>query len=339
MKRILSLVVVSSLLALLVTACGGGGTASLKSGDVAVVGGEAITRNDYDQLIDRLKKSYATQKRTFPKPGTKDYESLKGNVVTFLVQRAEFAEKAEEMGIHVSDKQIDDWIAMTKKQFYKNSEKVYEDALRQQGLTPETARPYVKAKLISDEIYKKVTSEVKISDKEIEDYYKANKSVYVQKASRDVRHILVKTKSLADKVYAELVAQHEKNFAKLAKKYSKDPGSAANGGKLTITRGQTVPQFDKTAFSLKVGELSEPIHTQYGWHIIQALSAIKPQKTTPLNDQLKKQIRGTLEQQKKNEAMTKWVDDAKKDFCSGKIKYQAGYRPNPDPCATATTST
>jgi parvulin-like peptidyl-prolyl isomerase len=198
----------------------------------------------------------------------------------------------------------------------------------------------VKSQLISEELYKKVTSKVHVSDKAIADYYKANKSIYQQQESRDVRHILVTKKTLADQIYSQLVAAHEKNFAALAKKYSKDPGSAANGGKLTITKGQTVPEFDKTSFSLKTGELSRPVHTQYGWHIIQALSGIKPAETKPLDKALKASIRQQLEQQQKNDAMTKWVDDAKKDFCSGgKIKYQPGYAPSPDPCIAVTAST
>jgi foldase protein PrsA len=339
MKRTLLLVIASSLLGLLVTACGGGGGGSLSTGDVAVVGGQKITKDDFDALLERAKKSYASQKRKFPKPGTQEYETLKSQAVTFLVQRAEFAEKAGDMGIDISDKQIDDKIASLKKQFYGGSEKRYEAALKQQGLTPETARNEVKAQLISEGLYKKVTADVKVSNKAIEDYYKANKSVYVQKASRDIRHILVNKKSLADQIHSQLVAAHENNFAKLAKKYSKDPGSASNGGKLTITRGQTVPAFDKTAFTLKTGQLSPPVHTQYGWHIIQALSKIKPPSTTPL-DKVKDSIRQQLEQQQKNDVMTKWVDKTKKDFCSDShIKYQAGFRPNPDPCASVNTTT
>ena len=79
--------------------------------------------------------------------------------------------------------------------------------------------------------------------------------------------------------------------------------------------------------------------TQYGWHIIQALSTVKPRKTTP-EKQVKESIRQQLLQQKKNESMTKWVDDLKKDFCSGdKVKYQVGYKPTRIPARRSTTTT
>ena len=77
------------------------------------------------------------------------------------------------------------------------------------------------------------------------------RATYAQAASRDVRHILVNSKTLADQLEAQLKSGGD--FAKLAKQYSKDPGSAKTGGKLTITQGQTVPEFDKAAFTLSPG--------------------------------------------------------------------------------------
>jgi parvulin-like peptidyl-prolyl isomerase len=343
MSRLRRFVLATVFLALLAAGCGGGGgTASLGNDDVAVVGGQQVTKDQFQALMGRAKKSYSAQKRPFPKAGTREYENLKGQAVDFLVQRAEFEDEAENMGIKVDDKKVDERIKKLIKQFYAGSQKRYEDTIKSQGLTPETARQEVKAQVISEELYKKVTDDVNVGDKELRDYYDQNKSIYVQKESRDVRHILVTKKALADQLYQQL--KSGANFATLAKKYSKDPGSAQNGGRLTITRGQTVKEFDKTAFSLKKGQLSPPVHTQYGYHIIQALSDIRPAKTTPF-DKVKSSIRQQLEQQKKQDQMTKWVDETKKKFCKDdRIKYQVGYTPNPDPCAailanTSSTST
>jgi parvulin-like peptidyl-prolyl isomerase len=335
MKRSVLLALIS--LALVAAGCGGGNSvAKLGTDDVAVVGSKGIPKIQFQALMDRAKKSYETQKRPFPKPGTAEYESLKGQAIAFLLQRAEFEQEAESKGIDISDKQIDKRIAQLKKQFYGGSEKKYQDTLKQQGLSEEQARVEVRAALISEELFKKITQDVKVSDKEIKSYYDSHKSQYGQPESREVRHILVQKKALADQLYAQL--KSGANFATLAKRYSKDPGSASNGGKLTVSKGQTVPEFDKTAFKLKKGQLSAPIKTQYGYHIIQAVSDVKPAQSTPLS-KVKASIRQQLEQQQKNEAMTKWVETTKKHYCGGtRIKYQVGYQPATDPCLTVTTS-
>ena len=179
----------------------------------------------------------------------------------------------------------------------------------------------------------------KVGDKDITAYYNAHKSQYGQPESRDVRHILVKTTSQAQTIYDHLRNDKGSDFAVYAKKYSQDPGSKNQGGKLTITKGQTVPAFDQAAFTLPTKAISTPIHTQFGYHIIQPLSDVRPAKTTPLKD-VKAAIEQQLLQQKKNAAMTKWVDDTKKSYCSGsKVRYAAGFTPSPDPCAKTSTTT
>jgi parvulin-like peptidyl-prolyl isomerase len=334
MRRLLLIAFAS--LALIAAGCGGTSTASLGSDDVAVVGSEQVTKEQFQELMARAKKSYDTQKRPFPKPGSTEYEQLKGQAVTYLVQQAEVQEQASAEGIDISDEKVDKEIARYKNDFYGGSDARYEAAVKKQGLTDEQAREAIRQQLTSQALFKKVTGSVKASDADIQEYYNTHKSQYVQPESRDVRHILVPKKAQADSIYAQL--KSGANFAELAKLYSKDPGSAANGGKLTVSKGQTVPEFDKAAFSLKKGELSQPIKTQYGYHIIQALSAIKPSTKTSL-DKVRASIKQQLEQQKKNDKVTKWLEDTKKDYCDGKIKYQVGYQPNPDPCATLTNST
>jgi parvulin-like peptidyl-prolyl isomerase len=320
----------------LVAGCGGGGSASLASDDVATVGDQHIKKGSFTQLMDQACRSFKAQGRKCPKAGSTDYSTIKNQAITLLVQQAEREEKAHDMGVKVDDKAVDKRLEQIKKQYFGGSEKRYKQQLKKQGLSDEQVRRDIRAQLISEAVFKKVTDDVKVSSSAVHDYYVQHPQLYAQQQSRDVRHILVKTKPLADRIYTELKGGAD--FAKLAKKYSNDPGSKSQGGKLTVSKGQTVPPFDKVAFSLKTNELSKPVKTQYGWHIIQALSAIKPRKTTP-EKQVSDSIKQQLIQQKKNEAMTSWVNGLTKDFCKGdKVKYQVGYKPNPDPCAQATST-
>jgi foldase protein PrsA len=185
---------------------------------------------------------------------------------------------------------------------------------------------------VSEKIFSEVTSGVKVTDKDVEAYYTKNKAQYSQPESREVRHILVKGKAKADDIERQLRAGGD--FAALAKKFSEDTGSKDNGGKLTITKGQTVAAFDKKAFELKKNEISAPIKTEFGFHVIQALGDVKAAKVTPLKE-VEDAIRQQLLQTKKNEAMTKWVDELKKDY-EDKVSYAIGF--TPPAAATGTTT-
>ena len=340
MRNLAPLALLTLVVVLVLTACGGGGgTGSLGSSDVIVVGGQHVTKDDLNTMMERAKKSYEANKQKFPKAGTQEYIALQGQALTYLLQRAELAQRAKQLGVKVSDKEVQDRVDLVKKQSYGNDEKKFEAALKQQGLTVDQYKTFEQFQLLSEDVYKKVTDKVNVSDAAVKSYYDKNKALYKQGQTRDVRHILVKSQALANQLYGQLVAAHEKNFAKLAKKYSKDPSSASNGGKLTITKGRQVPEFDKTAFSLSTGQIAKPVHSgQYGWFIIQALSPVHPPSVTPLS-KVQATIRQQLEQTQKNQVMTTWINDMQKSFCKpGRIKYQAGYTPTPDPCAQFTST-
>jgi parvulin-like peptidyl-prolyl isomerase len=336
--RFLRLLPAALLLVLVLVAagCGGGGSSSksVPSSAVAVVGDETITKADFNDLLEGAKRTYKARKTAFPKPGTTQYKTLQDSAMQYLVQQSELEQKLKDLGLKpVTEADVDKKLAQVKKQFFGGKESTYKKQLKAQGFTEAQLKQDIRANLLSEKLYNEVTKNAKVTDSDITKYYNQNEAQYSQAASRDVRHILVNNKKLADTIESQL--KKGGDFAKLAKKYSKDPGSAASGGKLTVTKGQTVPEFDKAAFSLKTNELSQPIHTTYGWHIIQALSGVKPAKTTPLAD-VKETIRQSLVQKKKTDAMTKWLDGVKKDF-SKSVRYQVGYVPAAT--ATATTAT
>jgi parvulin-like peptidyl-prolyl isomerase len=333
----LALILAVPIAALAVAGCGGGSSAKLSKDDVAVVGGTQVAKTQFDDLMATAKASYKQQSRKFPAQGTAEYASIKSQAVTLLVQQAEREEKAKELGVDVTEKQIDARLAQIKKQYFGGKEAQYKAQLKKQGLTEEQVRSDVKAQLVSEELFKKVTDDVKVTDADVHKYYVEHPEQYKQPASREVRHILVKKKALADSIYARL--KKGDDFAKLAKQYSLDTVSAAQGGNYNAVKGQSVAPFDKVAFELKTKEISQPVQTQYGWHVIQALSAIHPAGTTP-EKQAADEIRQQLLQTKKQNAINDWAKDIQKDYCKdSRIKYQAGFEPSPDPCAQPATAT
>ena len=315
-------------------AAGCGDTDEVPTGAVAVVDGSEISRTSLDELLARAKKAYAAQQREFPKAGTAEYQQLRTQAVVYLVQREEYAREAEKLGIEVTDAEVNKKMADERKQYFGSDQNAYVKALADQGYTLSTRRDDIRFGLISSGIYDKVASAVEISDADLRKYYDDNKDRYTVAESRSVRHILVKTKAEADRIHAQLVDGAD--FAALAKQSSIDPGSKNQGGKLTVSRGQTVKPFDTAAFALKTNELSQPIKTQYGFHLIQPLAAVKPASVTPFA-QVKAQIRTQLTSERKNTAVNEWVSETEKKY-KGKVTYAAGFTP-PDTSTTEDETT
>lgn len=138
-------------------------------------------------------------------------------------------------------------------------------------------------------------SQVTVSDDEIKQYYEEHQADFGTQEQRQAAHILItvaKQASDADKQAAKAKAeqvlqqikQSPSKFAALAKQYSQDPGSAANGGDLGMFgRGAMVKPFEDSVFSLKFGEVSNLVQTDFGYHIIKLL-AVKPTKTQTLSE-------------------------------------------------------
>ena len=330
-RRNFSLLLLAFIAVLAVVACGGGSSSpDVPEGAIAVVGDKTVTKEEFDNLIEQQKKSAEAQKQDFPAAGTPEYEALKATVVKGLVEQKEWELEGEAMGIKVTDEEIETQLDQAKQQNGLTDEQKYQAELAKAGITDAQVRDQIRIRLLSNKIYEAVIKKVTVTDADIKAYYDKNSTQYQQPASREVRHILVKSEAQAQKLHDQIQAGAD--FAKLAEKYTQDTASKADGGKFTAVEGRTVEPFDKFVFSAKTGDLSEPIKTEFGWHIIEVLSAVKPPSTTPL-DEVKDTIKGTVLQTKQNAAMKAWIAGLTAKYVDD-IAYAPGYAP---PAGTGTT--
>lgn len=169
----------------------------------------------------------------------------------------------------------------------------------------------------------KMSEALQVSDAQIQQYYDAHKDSYRTPERVKARHILFKTTNQSDadiqktKAKAADVLKQIKggaDFAKLAEKYSEDPGSAKNGGDLGwVVRGQTVKNFETTAFTLKPNEISDLVSTEYGFHIIQVLEK-QDARLQPLDSVLKPVIAAAVKGQMVNDKMQTIADQARAEL-------------------------
>jgi foldase protein PrsA len=333
MKRSL-LLLAASVAALGLVATGCGGSEAVPEDAVAVVDGTAIARSDLDQLVEQAKASYASSKRDFPKVGTPEYQSIQQQYVAFLVQKEQFGQKAEELGVEITEEDLEKTREQLVKDRFDGDEKKLEQALEAEGLTEDAFRETLRVSVLADKIFQAVTKDVKVTDAEaLQAYTQSPEQFGGSPESRDVRHILIsekdkngqvdyaKSKTEADRIYGLL--RNGADFVELVEQYSTDTGTKANGGKYTANRGQSVAEFDQAAFKLKTDEISRPVRTQFGYHVIKAISDVKP--ATSFED-VKAGVKATLLQAKRSETMTKWVEDLQDEYES-KVSYATGFAP------------
>ncbi|WP_077615143.1 peptidylprolyl isomerase [Caenibacillus caldisaponilyticus] len=211
-----------------ITACGNGTVVDTKAGK--------ITENEF---VKELKDKYGKQ------------------VLQDMVYKKLLSKKYK-----VTDKEVNDKIHELMQENNITSQDQLQSVLASQGVTMKDFRDDVKTQVL---LFKATTDGVKVSDKEMRDYFNKNKNSLIEvKAS----HILVKDKKKADEILQKL--KNGEDFAKLAKTYSTDDATKNKGGDLGwIKKGQMVAAFEKAAFSMKKGELSGPVKTEYGYHIIK----------------------------------------------------------------------
>ncbi|MBV7276955.1 peptidylprolyl isomerase [Clostridium sp. PL3] len=151
-----------------------------------------------------------------------------------------------------------------------------------------------KKEILTQTAISKVMNEVTVTDGEVSDFYKANEQAFVDPEMVSAKHILVETKEKAEEVISEI--NSGLLFEDAAKKYSSCPSNAQGGSLGRFSRGQMVPEFEEAAFGLNIGVVSEPVKTQFGYHLIKVEE--KVESAVKKLDEVKDTIKNNLLQQR-----------------------------------------
>jgi len=274
-KKATVFAIIAALLIGLAAGCG-----QKSSEAVAKVNGEVITK---DELYDLMVKAVGDQ------------------ALDYLITQKIIELEAKKQNITVTDEDIN-----------KELEKVYEayggETIFKQNLelSGHSLDEYKEELALTIKAKKLVEPRIEITEEEMKAYFDEHKDEFAQEQQVHARHILVDDENLAREIYEKL--KKGEDFAELAKQYSTDTATKDNGGDLGFFgKGEMVEEFEKVAFSLKVGEISSPVKTEYGYHIIKVEE--KKEAQEPNYENSKEKIKDILFDQKFQEEYYSWIQE------------------------------
>jgi peptidyl-prolyl cis-trans isomerase C len=277
------------------------------------VNGVEVKKAEFERMLKTI-EGRAGQ----PIPPERRDEIVRGALDQLITYHL-LSQESKSRGLKIEESEIDAKMAQLKAQF--PTQDAFEKALKDRGMTVESLRQDARVDL---SVTKLMDAEVATmpgpSDAEAKDFYAKNPDKFKEDESVRASHILIRVDEKADpaakkKARAEIDAVLKQvkaggDFAKLAQQHSQD-GSASQGGDLNyFTKGQMVGPFDKVAFELKPGQVSDVVTTQFGYHIIKVVDH-KVGRTIPFEEAQAK-IKDFLAGQKKQQHADSFIEGLKK---------------------------
>ncbi len=292
-------------------------TAALVDGIAAVVNDDIITVLEVDR--ERAVLAKEAEKRGALTDTAR--AELRKTALNQIIERKLVEQKIKELGISVSEEEVRQAVEDVKKQ-NKLSQEALVAALTGQGLGFEAYKNQLREqlerlKLMSQE----VKAKIQVTERDIDEYYRANQKLYGEEERFRARHIffavkkeatdkeLAISKDKAAKVLA--LARSGKEFVALAKEYSEDPGAVKDGGDLgTFKRDEMVTEIAAVITQMKPGGISDIVKSSAGLHIIR-LDEVVAAKVKPL-EQVRGEIEELLYRKKSEERFAQWATDLRK---------------------------
>ena len=301
---------------------------------LAKVGKEKITRADVDSElkadIDYLKEQYG-----------EDYESkidddlkaklkeVRKQVLEQLVEEKVLFLEAEKKNLVPSQEELDKEVADRTAEIQEawGGEEKFKEAKEYYGYTDESFKKFLETQVIVQKVKDDMFKDITVTDEEVQKYYDENKANLLNYGEAETRHLLFQTEEEA-KAASEKIKSGETTFDALFNEYkdNKAKVSAADAtdedkklpiaedlGTVSYNQSNIDPLFLAGLKPLKEGEVSEPVKSSYGYHIIEAKN-VKETTQKELDDELKAQIKTTLENQKKNEIYEEQLAKLEKEY-------------------------
>jgi len=325
---------VAGLSAAAFTACGN----DVPPNAVAKVGDETITQDEFNKWVTTAVKSQAqgasavvpdppdftkcvAAKKKAPTPQGQgkqtdaalkkqcktEYDTLKREVMQFLIQAEWVTQEADKRNITVSDKAVRKSFDDQKKQAFP-TDKAYQQFLKTSGMTEADILFRVKLSQLQEKLTQKVTEDAKkVSTADVQEYYDKNQKRFAQPERRDLLVVLTKTEDKAKQ--ARQALDSGQSWKQVVKQYSIDEASKAQGGKLAaVAKGQQDKALEDAVFAASKGQLEGPVKTQFGWYVFEV------EKITPASQQSLEQSRDTIKNLLRSQRQQKALDAFIKDF-------------------------
>ena len=283
---------------------------------VATVNGVGILRSDYELAVERTQERYAMQGQPI---GPSEIPALRESILNQLIAEELLYQEALSQGIEPDEETTNLQYEQMRSQF--QSEEAWQQALDANNTDEEDLRFQIERNQVIQEIINQALSDVEeVTQEEVETFYVENPEYFETGEQVAARHILISTEGLSEEERAEARARAEgiqadleggADFAETAVEKSEGPSGPSGGDLGSFGRGQMVPAFEEVAFALEVGEISDVVETQFGYHIIQVTEKTES-SVTPM-DEVTPSIEQYLAQQKQAEALDEYVAELREE--------------------------
>ncbi len=281
-----------------------------KVNDLTVTAKDIFDRLDYEMMM--IQYQYQYDDSFLESEEAKQYmEARKIELVDYIIKNKVALIKGKELKLEPTKAEVDHAFIKVKENY--ETVAAFEKALVNSGLTEALYKAQIKDDLTISNTYKYISNKISVTNAEIKSYYDSNSGDYLVRAGAEMSHILVATEEVAKAIKVEY--DKGTSFAELAKKYGTD-GTKDIGGELGYMEYNSSAydrDFLNGAKTLEEGQVSNPVQTQFGWHLIKVSNVHKDEYQMPV-EKVKEEIKNIIISEKATKFISSQLDEWGKEM-------------------------